>query len=87
MIGFNVGCTLEAGASVVRKWLVAPESSMAQRLMVSTSVAIVLSSVAAAKAYFWVGIKLVIVGAKVTSLLNLTDLQLLAPDCQKEGGY
>ena len=65
----------------------APESSIAQRLMVSRSVAIVFRSVAAAKAYFWVGIELVIVGDEITSLLHLTELQLLAPDRQKGGGY
>ena len=39
-----------AGASVVRKWLVAPESRIAHLLMVSASVEIVLRSTAAAKA-------------------------------------
>jgi hypothetical protein len=34
MIGVIVCCTFEAGAVVVRKWLVAPESRMAQWLMV-----------------------------------------------------
>jgi hypothetical protein len=39
-----------AGASVVRKWLVAPELSMAQFLMVVASVLIVLRRAAAANA-------------------------------------
>jgi hypothetical protein len=39
-----------AGASVVRKWLVAPESRIAHLLMVSALVEIVLRSTAAAKA-------------------------------------
>jgi hypothetical protein len=39
-----------AGASVVRKWLVAPESRIAHLLMVLASVEIVLRSTAAAKA-------------------------------------
>ena len=34
IIGVVVCCTFEAGALVVRKWLVAPESRMAQWLMV-----------------------------------------------------
>ncbi len=87
MIGVVVCRIFEAGASVVRKWLVAPESRMAQWLMVSASVVIVWRSVAAARAYLRVGIELVKVGIKVTSLLSLKELQLLAPDRQKEGGY
>jgi hypothetical protein len=39
-----------AGALVVRKWLIAPESRIAHRLMVSALVEIVLRSTAAAKA-------------------------------------
>jgi hypothetical protein len=38
-----------AGALVVRKWLVAPKSRITHRLMVSTSVEIVLRRTAAAK--------------------------------------
>ena len=41
---------LVAGASVVRKWLVAPESRMAHRLMVAASVVIVLRRTEAASA-------------------------------------
>jgi hypothetical protein len=41
MRGTVVGVILEAGALVVRKWLVAPESRMAQLLMVAASVDIV----------------------------------------------
>ena len=44
------GMMLMAGASVVRKWLVAPESRMAQFLMVAASVKIVLRRMAAASA-------------------------------------
>ena len=86
-MGAVVCCTFEAGASVVRKWLVAPESRIAQRLMVSASVLIVWSSVAAAKAYLRVGIKRLIVGEKITSSLSLIALQSLAPDRQKGEGY
>ncbi len=39
-----------AGASMVRKWLVAPESRIAHCLIVSASVEIILRSTAAAKA-------------------------------------
>ncbi len=39
-----------AGALVVRKWLVAPESRIAHCLMISASVEIVLRSTSAAKA-------------------------------------
>jgi hypothetical protein len=42
MRGTVVGVILEVGALVVRKWLVAPESRMAQLLMVAASVDIVL---------------------------------------------
>ena len=87
MIRVVVGFTFEARGWVVRKWLVAPESSMAQHLTVSTSVEIVFRSVAATKAYLRVGIELVIVGKQITSSLNLTELQLLAPNRQKGGGY
>ena len=72
---------------MVRKWLVAPESRIAQRLMVSESGVIVWSSVAAAKAYLRVGIELLKVVEKITSSLSLIVLQLLAPDRQKGGGY
>ncbi len=44
------GMMLVAGASVVRKWLVAPESRMAQFLMVAASVKIVLRRMEAASA-------------------------------------
>ncbi len=40
MRGTVAGTMLVAGASVVRKWLVAPESRIAQCLMVLASVAI-----------------------------------------------
>ncbi len=42
MRGTSAGIMLVPGASVVRKWLVAPESRMAHRLMVVASVVIVL---------------------------------------------
>ena len=45
-----------AWAPVVRKLLVAPESKMAQLLMVSMSILTVRISVAAASAYGWVGV-------------------------------
>ena len=48
IIGVVVCCTFEAGALVVRKWLVAPESRMAQWLMVSASVVTVWRSDVAA---------------------------------------
>ncbi len=41
---------LVAGALVVRKWLVAPESRMAHHLMVAASVVIVLRRMEAASA-------------------------------------
>ncbi len=50
MKGTMAGMMLMAGASVVRKWLVAPESRMAQFLMVAASVEIVLRRLAAASA-------------------------------------
>ena len=50
VIGVVVGAMSRAGASVVKKWLVAPESRMAHRLIVSASVVIVLRMDAAAKA-------------------------------------
>ena len=65
----------------------APESRIAQRLMVSESGVIVWSSVAAAKAYLRVGIELLKVVEKITSSLSLMVLQLLVPDRQKGGGY
>ena len=50
VIGVMVGVMSSAGASVVKKWLVAPESRIAHRLMVSVSVVIVLRRDAAARA-------------------------------------
>jgi hypothetical protein len=50
MRGTAAGRMLVAGASVVRKWLVAPESRMAHRLMVAASVVMVLSRIKAANA-------------------------------------
>jgi hypothetical protein len=42
MRGTSAGTMMMAGASVVRKWLVAPELRMAHCLMVAASVVIVL---------------------------------------------
>jgi hypothetical protein len=50
MMGLVVGTMLVAGASVVRKWLVAPELRMAHCLMVLASVLIVFIRTEAAKA-------------------------------------
>ena len=50
MMGVVVGRILVAGASVVRKWLVAPESRMAHLLMVLASVLIVFKRTEAARA-------------------------------------
>jgi hypothetical protein len=50
IMGLVVGTMLVAGVSVVRKWLVAPESRMAHCLMVSASVLIVFNRTEAAKA-------------------------------------
>jgi hypothetical protein len=48
MRGTVAGMILEAGALVVRKWLVAPESRIVQLLMVAASVDIVLRRTEAA---------------------------------------
>ena len=50
MRGTMAGMMLVAGALVVRKWLVAPESRMAQLLMVAVSVKIVFRRMEAASA-------------------------------------
>jgi hypothetical protein len=50
MMGLVVGTMLVAGGSVIRKWLVAPESMMANCLMVSALVLIVFNRTEAAKA-------------------------------------
>jgi hypothetical protein len=50
MMGMVAGMMFAVGALVVRKWLVAPELSMAQFLMVVASVMIVLRRAAAANA-------------------------------------
>ena len=50
MRGTSVGTMLVAGASLVRKWLVASESRMAHCLMVAASVVIVLRRMEAASA-------------------------------------
>ncbi len=54
MRGTSAGTMLVAGASVVRKWLVVPETRMAHHLMVVASVVIVLRRTEAASAYLWV---------------------------------
>ncbi len=48
---------LVAGALVVRKWLVAPESRMAHCLIMSASLLIFFNNTEAAKALLWVGIR------------------------------
>jgi hypothetical protein len=48
MMGTSAGTMLVAGASVVRKWLVAPESRIAHFLMVVASIVIVLKRTEAA---------------------------------------
>jgi hypothetical protein len=50
MMGMVVGRILVAGALVVRKWLVAPESRMAYLLMVLGLVLIVFNRTEAARA-------------------------------------
>jgi hypothetical protein len=50
LMGVVVGRILVAGGSVVKKWLVAPESRMAHLFMVSASVLIVFSRTEAARA-------------------------------------
>ena len=50
MMGVVAGRILVAGASVVRKWLVAPEPRMAHRLMVSALVLIIFKRTEAAGA-------------------------------------
>ncbi len=49
-MGVVVGRILVVGASVVKKWLVAPELRMAHLFMVSASVLIVLNRTEAARA-------------------------------------
>jgi hypothetical protein len=49
-MGMAVGNMFVAGASVVRKWLVAPESRMAHHLMVLALISIVLRRIEAARA-------------------------------------
>ena len=48
MMGLDVGALFVMGASLVRKWLVAPESRMAHSLIVAASVVMVWSNAAAA---------------------------------------
>ncbi len=48
-MGTAVGSMFVAGALVVRKWLVAPESRMAHRLMVLASISIILRRIEAAR--------------------------------------
>ena len=79
-IGFWVGWMLVTCAPVVRKMLVAPESKMAHLLMVSMSMLTVRRSVAAARAYGWVG-----VGRVDNIFCEIVFILLLsaAPPCQK----
>jgi hypothetical protein len=56
MRGTAAGKMLVAGALVVRKWLVPPESRMAHCLMVAALVVMVLSRTKAVNAKLWVGV-------------------------------
>jgi len=49
-MGMVVNSMFVAGALVVRKWLVAPESRMAHHLMVAASVLIILRRIEAVRA-------------------------------------
>ncbi len=78
-MGLVVGVMLVAGAVDVRKWLVAPESRMAQFLRASTSNSMVRSRAAAARAYLVEG-----VGQWEDKLrFNLFVSLLAAPNRQK----
>jgi hypothetical protein len=80
MRGTSAGMMLVVGASVVRKWLVAPESRMAHRLMVVALVVIFLRRTEATSTLLWVG-----AGQQVV-LIELFYLPLPAPTCQKYPG-
>ncbi len=69
----------------MRKWLVAPESRKAHRLMVLALVLIVLKRIEAGRAYFWVGIEQE--GKKIKSAFFLSCLSSLTPNRQKGGGW
>jgi hypothetical protein len=69
-----------AGALVVKKWLVAPESRMAHCFMVAAPTFIILRRMEAARTQFWVG-----VGRRFV-LTVMTNLLLPAPACQKYPG-
>jgi hypothetical protein len=69
-----------ADALVVKKWLIAPESRMADHYMVVTSTLIVLRRMEAARAQLWVGVGQQFVLTEVTNLL------LPTPACQKYPG-
>ena len=77
-IGFWAGWMLVTWAPVVRKLLVAPESKMAQLLMVSMSMLTVQRSMAAASAYGWVE-----VGRVCNIVFRFILLLSAAPACQK----
>ena len=78
-MGVLVGVMLVAGAVDVKKWLVAPESRMAQFLTAVMSRSTVRSRAAAARAYLWVG-----VGQQLDKLgFNLLLSMLAAPNRQK----
>ncbi len=79
MMGLVVEVMLVVGAIDVRKWLVAPESRMAQFLRASMSTFTVQSRAAAARAYLGEG-----VGEREDKLsFNLFVTLLAAPDRQK----
>ena len=79
VMGLVVEVMLVAGAVEVRKWLVAPESRIAQVLIALTSRWTVRRRAAAVRAYLWVG-----VGQRVDKLRsNLLLSSLAAPNRQK----
>ncbi len=72
---------LVAGALVVRKWLVAPESRMAHHLMVAASNVIVLRRMEAARAELWMGAGQQFLLTEVTNLLLPTPAYQKYPGC------
>ncbi len=79
MMGLVVGVMLVVGAVDVRKWLVVPESRIAQFLTASMSNWTVRSRAAAVRAYLWVGVRQWVDKLRFNLLISL----LAAPNRQK----
>jgi hypothetical protein len=81
MRGTAASTMLAAGASVVKKWHITPESRMAHPFMMVASTFIVLRRIEAARVWLWVGVGQQFVLIEVTNLMLPTLAHQKYPSC------